>query len=178
MKKRGYNQRMSVPKISVFSIKSLFRALSHPPSLRAKRLGPNLREKIILRVSSINQCNVCSVFHENLARWEGLSRQDIAEARNPDSDDEQDGDTRLLFHYAEIRTSNLEKEFPEVVQAFEQAFDEATQREVRAIVDLFTFNNRFNNSWEGWLPGAKRRRQSMGLTGPRVDHTQRTSAKP
>ena len=55
-----------------------------------------------------------------------------------------------------------------VVDAFESAFDDAIKREVRTVVDLFTFNNRFNNTWEGLVPGAAKRRNALGLVGPRT----------
>jgi hypothetical protein len=52
---------------------------------------------------------------------------------------------------------------PAAIEAFERVFNEAERTEIAAIVDLFTFNNRFNNTWEGWLPGASRRRARLGL---------------
>jgi AhpD family alkylhydroperoxidase len=159
---------MTAPMISAFALRSLGRALSRPWALRAKSLGPTLREQLILRVSSVNQCTVCSAIHGGVARLEGLSGDDIRRARNPVADGQQDESTRLLLHYAEIRTADLERDFPDVVEAFERSFPEPVKQEVRAVVDLFTFNNRFNNTWEGLLPGASRRRESMGLTGPRA----------
>ena len=42
-------------------------------------------------------------------------------------------------------------------------FSHSEQREIRAIVDLFTFNNRFNNAWERAVPGAEKRRERLGL---------------
>ncbi len=158
---------MTAPMISAHALRSLGRALSRPWALRGKSLRPALREQLILRVSSINQCTVCSAIHGGVARLEGLTNDDIRNARTPAADELQDENTRLLLRYAEVRTADLERDFPDVVGAFETAFPEPVQQEVRALVDLFTFNNRFNNTWEGLLPGASRRRASMGLTGPR-----------
>ncbi len=157
---------MSVPKLSSHAFRSLARALSHPLSLRGNALGPSIRERIILRVSSINGCTVCSAVHGAVARVGGLTHRDIHRARTPTTDEDLDEDTKLLLHYAEIRTARLENDFPQVVHQFDQRFDGDIKREVRAIVDLFTFNNRFNNTWEAFLPGAARRRQAMGLVGP------------
>lgn len=153
--------------ISSYALLSLGRALTHPLSLRGKALGAKLREQLILRVSSINRCPVCSAFHGTFARLEGLSANDIHKARSHEQDEAFDEQTQLLLQYAEIRTANLEADFPDVTEQFNSAFSEDVKREVRAIVDLFTFNNRFNNTWEGLLPGAEKRRESMGLTGPR-----------
>lgn len=151
--------------MSGYALKSLARAMRHPFALRGKSIGPRLREQIILRVSSVNGCTVCSAVHGAVARVEGLTANDIHKARNPDRDEALDEETKLLLHYAEVRTANLEDDLPEVVQAFEGTFDDDVKREVRTIVDLFTFNNRFNNTWEGILPGAHKRREAMGLSG-------------
>lgn len=153
--------------MSGYALRSLVHAMRHPLALRGKALGPKLREQVILRVSSLNSCTVCSAVHGAVARVGGLTAKEIHRARSPDADDAFDEDTKLLLHYAEIRTSNLESDFQDVVDAFERTFPAEVKREVRAIVDLFTFNNRFNNSWEGLLPGADKRRDSLGLTGPR-----------
>ena len=158
---------MTSPMISAYALRSLGRALVRPWALRGKSLGPALRELLILRVSSINQCTVCSAVHGGVARFEGLTDDDIRKARDPLADEQQDESTRLLLRYAEIRTADLERDFPDVVETFDRTFPEPVKQEVRTIVDLFTFNNRFNNTWEGLLPGASRRRASMGLTGPR-----------
>ncbi len=40
--------------------------------------------------------------------------------------------------------------------------------EVRALVNLFTFSNRFNNTWEELVLGAQERRSRLGLIGPRA----------
>lgn len=156
---------MSIPMISGYAVRSLARALCHPLSLRGKALGPKLRERVILRVSSINGCTVCSALHGAVARVGGLTAHDVHAARSPDTDEDLDEDTKLLLHYAEIRTANLESDFQGVVEAFERTFPSEVKREVRTIVDLFTFNNRFNNTWEGLLPGAQKRRDAMGLVG-------------
>jgi AhpD family alkylhydroperoxidase len=153
---------MNAPMLSLYSLRSLARALQHPAALLGRRIGPQLRERIILRVSSINRCAVCSAVHAGVARVEGLSGDDIHDARKA-SKDRLDERSLIALRYAELRTAGLEADHPDDVAAFEQAFTPSEQTEVRAIVDLFTFNNRFNNTWEAWLPGAQRRRQRMGL---------------
>ena len=35
---------------------------------------------------------------------------------------------------------------------------DVTDAEIDAVIDRMTFNNAFNNTWEGVLPGAERRR--------------------
>jgi AhpD family alkylhydroperoxidase len=153
---------MSSPKLSAYAILSLARALNHPLSLLGRAIGGRLREQIVLRVSSINRCAICSAVHGTVAKIEGLSGEDIRRARSREHFEAEDERTQAALRYAEVRTANLEAEFPEVVETFERLMTPEEQREVQAIVDLFTFNNRFNNTWEGVLPGAKGRRTGLG----------------
>ena len=150
--------------LSGHAIRSLARAMAHPLSLRCKTIGPRLREQIVLRVSAINRCAVCSAIHGVVAKVEGLTADDIRKARTALDDQAHDHRTQVALRYAELRTAAQEADFPEALAAFEGEFDEEERREVRAIVDLFTFNNRFNNSWEGVLPGAERRRRNLEPT--------------
>ena len=96
---------------------------------------------------------MCSSIHERLAQRLGISPDEIVAAQQGEARDDR---AEIALRSAEART--LGKETPAVVEAFERAFDREEQLEVRAIVDLFTFNNRFNNTWESWLPGARARR--------------------
>ncbi len=66
------------------------------------------------------------------------------------------------MRYAELRTRDLEADYPEEVNAFEATFTPDEQVALRATVDLFTFNNRFNNTWDG-LPGAGRIKRRLGV---------------
>jgi AhpD family alkylhydroperoxidase len=148
------------PVLSSYALKSLARALWARPALKGGALDRRLRERIVLRVSAVNRCQVCSAIHDERAERLGLSRDEVEAARKAESDDER---TRAALRYAEIRTYDLERDFPEEVRAFEALFSRAEQKEARAVIDLFTFNNRFNNTWEGILPGAEARRKRTGI---------------
>jgi AhpD family alkylhydroperoxidase len=153
--------RVSAPKLNVHAVRSLLRVLVDRAALRTRVIDPKLRETIVLHVSSINSCAVCSSIHLRVAREKGLTEAEIAEAQREEiAGDER---TRAALRFAEIRTYDQERDFPEDVATFERVFDAREQREVRAVVDSFTFNNRFNNTWESVIPGAARRRKRLGL---------------
>jgi alkylhydroperoxidase family enzyme len=116
------------------------RALLRRKEMRA--LDPILRERIILHVSAINGCAVCTAVH--------APRCPVP---LPSADDER---TRAAFLYAAARTRGERARLPD-------AFSRDERRGIRAVVDLFTFNNRFNNTWERWLPGAAARRAKLGM---------------
>jgi AhpD family alkylhydroperoxidase len=142
-----------VPRLTLRAIASGARAYVQRGPRRGSRIGRLLKEEIVLRVSAVNECPVCSSIHERLAARLGISEGAIERAQQGDG---RDARSEIALRYAEART--LGKETRAVVEAFERTFDREEQIEVRAIVDLFTFNNRFNNTWESWLPGAKARR--------------------
>lgn len=151
---------MDSPKLSWYALWSLARALRHPLLMLGKGLEPALRERIILRVSALNSCAVCSAVHGAVAECAvGLSHDDVMAARAA----VVDARTGIALRYAELRTRDLEAQHPSEVEAFEKEFSPEERRAVCSLVDLFTFNNRFNNTWEAWLPGAGSRRQRLGI---------------
>jgi AhpD family alkylhydroperoxidase len=150
------------PVLSRHALRSLARALARWPAARGRGLEPALRERIILHVSSVNSCPVCSAVHGHSARRLGLDQGEVMAARMPALDG-WDPRTRAVLRYAELRTMDHERAHPAEVAAFERLFTPAEQESVRATIDLFTFTNRFNNTWERWLPGAAARRRRMGL---------------
>lgn len=152
---------MKAPTLSRYALCSLGRALRNASSLLGG-IDRRLREEIILHVSSVNSCPVCSAVHGGRAHRIGLSDGDIAHARELDVSG-WDERTRVALRYAELRTTDHEHEHPEEVAAFERHFTPKQQAAVRATVDLFTFTNRFNNTWEQLLPGAAARRRRYGI---------------
>jgi AhpD family alkylhydroperoxidase len=149
---------MTVPKLSLRAVERGIRGALSYATLRRRRLPPALREAIVLHVSAVNECPICSSIHARIAAQLGVSPDEIAALRagqgapiGPRAD--------VAIRYAADRT--LGRADASVLAAFEAAFDPEEQREVRALVDLFTFNNAFNNTWEGILPGAARRRRGL-----------------
>lgn len=153
---------MNAPSLSCHALRSLARALRNARAYLARRIDPGLREQIILHVSSVNSCPVCSLVHGVRAHQVGLSDADIAHARELRLDG-WDPRTHAALRYAELRTTDHEREHPEDVAAFERAFSPEERAEIRAVVDVFTFTNRFNNTWERLLPGAAARRRRAGI---------------
>jgi AhpD family alkylhydroperoxidase len=156
---------MSAPKLSLYGLASLTRAALRPGAVLGRRIGTELREQIILHVSAVNECAVCSVIHGAGARACGLDSEAIRAARQQMDQSDLDERTKVALRYAGLRTQGLEESEPVVCEAFDARFDERERDEVRTIVDLFTFNNQFNNSWEGVLPGADARRRWVGIDG-------------
>jgi AhpD family alkylhydroperoxidase len=149
---------MTPPVLSRHALRSVVRALWAAPALRG--LDRRLREQIILHVSSVNSCAVCSAVHGVKAQRVGMTSGEISCARGNLDDDER---TRATLRYAELRTLDLERAHREDVAAFERVLPERERAAVRTLVDFFTFANRFNNTWERLLPGARLRRRWLGI---------------
>lgn len=152
---------MKRPKLGVHAIRSLGRALTRWSAATGEGVDPVLRERVILHISAINACEVCTAFHVRSARRIGLEDEDIGAACALDLT-ERDARTRTAMRYGELRTLDLERDHPDEVEAFEATFSPDEQEALRATIDLFTFNNRFNNTWEG-LPGAARLKRRLGV---------------
>ncbi len=148
--------------LSSHALCSLGRALRRWPAARGRGLDPQLRERIVLHVSSVNTCPVCSAVHQVTGHRAGLSDGDIAAARSLELDG-WDARTRAALRYAELRTLDHERHHPEALADLIRLFAPAERVAIAATVDLFTFTNRFNNTWERWLPGAADRRRRLGI---------------
>jgi AhpD family alkylhydroperoxidase len=119
-------------------------------------LPRKLREAIVLRVSAVNECPVCSSVHERLAARFGFDPEQVREIQSGAAES-VDARADIALRYAENRT--LGRDDVRVTGLFEGAFTAEERREIDWVVDRFTFNNAFNNTWEAVLPGATRRRE-------------------
>ena len=155
----------TAPTLTLSSLRSLGRAARDAGALRGRRIGARLRELVILHVSSVNDCPVCSAAHGVIGRLSGLDGRDVHDARACEPAERFDERTRVALRYAELRTRGREDDDPVALERLRALFDEEERREIRAIVDLFTFNNRFSNSWERLVPGGAWRRERLGLCG-------------
>jgi AhpD family alkylhydroperoxidase len=158
---------VKLPKLSTHALRSLMRAMGQRDALHGDALAPELRERIILHVSAVNRCAVCSAVHEKSARRAGLDDDEVAQtlARDRAGLDEK---TAAALRYAELRTQDRlgegGAEVEQAVAALDRHFSAEQRAAIDAVVDLFTFNNRFNNTWEGPMPGAVARRRRLGIT--------------
>jgi AhpD family alkylhydroperoxidase len=149
------------PKLGWYALRSLARAVARWPQAKGDGVDAVLRERVILHVSAINACEVCTAFHVRSAQRIGLDDADIGAACALDLS-ARDERTRAAMRYAELRTLDLERDHPDEVKAFELGFTPEEQAALRATIDLFTFNNRFNNTWDR-LPGAGRIKRRLGV---------------
>lgn len=157
---------MKSPILNRRSFVSLGKALRSAPALRGRQIDGQLRELIILRVSSVNGCPVCSFAHGFFGRASGLTDDEIRRARECGEPQGFDARTQAALEYAEAYTLAATSSAPALIEAsakLMEHFDANAQREIHVFIDFFVFMNRLNNTWERWLPGAEGRRSKLGL---------------
>ena len=148
-------------KLNAYALVSLLRALSRPWRLLGWPLGGAFREKVILRVSAVNSCFVCSAIHGAWAGIHDVPQEEIACVRTKRISEPR---LRTALDYADVRTLN-DRPGQEALQSpLAQHFTAAERAALDTVIDLYTFTNRFNNTWEGWLPGHRARRERQGIT--------------
>jgi AhpD family alkylhydroperoxidase len=147
-------------------MKSLMRAVSERDALASDALAPELRTRIALHVSAINRCAVCVTELQKSAPAAGLDDGQVAQTLAGEVE-ELDEPTQVALRYAELRTRDRlgdgSGEVHEAVLALARHFGPEQRATIDAVVDRMTFNNRFNNTWEGLMPGASARRRRLGL---------------
>lgn len=152
---------MRVPMLDAHAVRAGACALWNGAMWRRWTLGGALYERIVLRVSMINGCAVCFRMHKRSAtRFLGEEQLEAACKMEPLFD--VPPSHRAALRYAALRTQRLPEEREAAVE-LARFFDATERRAITALVDLFTFNNRFNNTWEAILPGARQRRRDMGM---------------
>jgi AhpD family alkylhydroperoxidase len=159
---------LKIPKLSIHAMRSLLRAVSERDALASDALPRDLRKRIALHVSSINRCAVCVTVHQKSAAAAGLDDEQVAQTLAREVED-LDEPTRAALRYAELRTRDRlddgSSEVQEAVDALARHFGPEQRAVIDAVVDRMTFNNRFNNTWEGLMPGASARRRRLGIDG-------------
>ena len=147
-------------KLNGYALRCLLRVVGRPWRWLARPLDPAFREKVVLRVSAVNSCFVCSAIHEAWATAHDVPKGEIACVRTKQITDPR---LRAALDYADVRT--LDDRRGQLAQAatLAQLFSAPERAALDTVIDLYTFTNRFNNTWEGLLPGSERRRQAQGI---------------
>ncbi len=151
----SHSVQVKTPRLSPLALKSIARALTSK-EFWVPSLDPILKERIVLRVSRVNDCAVCSSLHTRRATRLGLSSDEVRAAQEA-HETAFDEKTQAALRYAELRTRGDDN--PEARSMFEKLYTTEERAAIDSVIDTFTFNNRFNNTWETLLPGAAKRRE-------------------
>ena len=121
-------------------------------------LTPAFREKIMLAVTSVNQCRYCSFFHGLIALKEGASRGEVRKLLDGIIDDVEEHEREALLygiHWADSRGNPSEEARQKMIESYGEKLTEEIEFAIRSImlgnytgntVDFF-----LNKASFGWL---------------------------
>lgn len=135
----------AVSRAAVLTSPTLVRALVRP------KTSPALREKVMLSVTSVNDCRYCSWVHTDLALRNGVELDELRDTLGGDLaaiDDEREA---VAILYAQHFASSDGRPDSEAQAAFARAWSPKEQREIRAYIAAITYANLSGNSFDAWL---------------------------
>lgn len=140
-------------------VTNIYRALAHKPTMLAT-IGPfvaavqapdeidaQMKERIILRVSMINDSAYCTHAHRQIMAKMDFTDDQIEEMTDPDAADLDDA-TRTALAYAEELTRSPGSISPATFDALRAQFSESQIVEITMLAALYNMVNRFNAGLE------------------------------
>jgi AhpD family alkylhydroperoxidase len=121
-----------------------------PGTFSSGRVSPAFRERILLAVTSVNQCRYCQWLHTDLAAANGMSAGDIAALMGSDTKQVPEDEKQALvyaIHYAETNRQ------PDASQrrALVKTYGEAKARDIENYIRLIFFSNLSGNTFDSLL---------------------------
>lgn len=115
--------------------------------MRGQALDPAFRERLMLAVTQVNGCRMCSYAHSRMALSAGLSQADVDElAAGEFAGSPPDEVPALLYaqHWAESDASPD----PEVRQQIIERYGEAKTSQIELVLQMIRVGNLMGNTWD------------------------------
>ncbi len=111
----------------------------------------DFRERLWVATSAVNRCRYCSYMHQNWARLEGVSDEEIRNLEHLDLDRLD----RRMHMAAEFAEDWVRKNFgsvePDIDRRFRDTFLTCEREDIRAVIRLANFANRASNTFDAFL---------------------------
>lgn len=115
------NQKFGVKELYI-ALYNAIRTFSHVrKNKKAKKMSPHFIKRIMLAVTEVNGCDVCSYVHTKSALEQGMSPEEINMILSGDTKNIPDEEaTAILFsqHYADARGNPSEDAWSRIVQTY------------------------------------------------------------
>ena len=121
------------------------------PALVRPRTSHALREKIMLAVSSVNECGYCQWGHAQLASVQGVSLEEINEILNYQSLEAATSAEAAAILFAQGYAETGGRVDPEAIAIIRTHYSEAEVAEILAYVRAITFGNLTGNTIDALL---------------------------
>ena len=153
------------------------------PALRrakhADRVSDQFAEKIMLAVTSVNECQYCSRFHTDLARDVGVDEATIASILERDIDTAVEDDELPALVFAQQYAEADESPGQEAHDALVDAYGSETAVDILAFVRAIYFGNLLGNTYDatkftvrravhGWTQQLRRAKSAVTAAFERV----------
>jgi uncharacterized peroxidase-related enzyme len=138
-------------------VTNIYKACAHKPEIlatmgpfvaavqRPDELDPKLKERIILRVSMLNQSAYCTHAHVQISAKMGFTQDEIAEMDEPATAQISESEKAAL-KYAEEMTLSPGNIQDRTYEELASHFSESQIVEITAIAALYNMINRFNEA--------------------------------
>ena len=138
-------------------VTNIYKAFAHKPDIlatmgpfvaavqRPDELDPKLKERIILRVSMLNQSAYCTHAHEQISAKMGFTQDEIAEMADPTTARISAAEKAAL-KYAEEMTLSPGNIQDRTYEELAGHYSESQIVEITAIAALYNMINRFNEA--------------------------------
>ncbi len=121
------------------------------PALVRPTIPISLREKIMLAVSSVNECRYCQWGHTYLATAQGVSLEEINQVLGYQSLEAQDDAEAAAILFAEDYAENLDRSDPAMIENLRRYYSDEQVAEILAYVRAITLGNLTGNSLDALL---------------------------
>jgi len=120
------------------------------PLIRGDLIGKPFRERLMLAVTSVNQCRYCSFAHRKMALTEGISYEEIQKLSNGNLDKCPEEELPALLyaqHWAEFEG----KPEPEIVQHIQNIYGKDKALVIELIIRMINAANLAGNTLDLFL---------------------------
>lgn len=123
----------------------LIKALSNPAT------SPALREKVMLAVTSVNDCRYCSWVHTGLALENGVDMDELSHVLDSTTFGQLNEREAIAVLYGKHFADTLRNPSAEAEQALQKSWTEKERAEIMAYIHAIYFANLSGNSADAWL---------------------------
>lgn len=147
-------ERMRVKRGKVTNI---YKALAHMPSIVStigpfvaavqapQELDPKLKERIILKVSTINRSAYCCHAHHQISKKMGFTDNEITEIDHPENANISEAE-KVALKYAEEMTLHPGNVPDSLFKELKRHYSDSQIVEITALAALYNMINRFNEA--------------------------------
>ena len=117
-------------------------------ALRNKEISAAFREKIMLVITSINECSYCSWFHAKQAVQSGVSEEEVANMLKLQFHADASPFEQHALLYAQHYAETNRKPDAEMTAKLFDYYEDKTAKHIILLIRMIFFGNLFGNTWD------------------------------